>query len=287
MNRAGDLFLTALAPTIWGSTYIVTTEFLPDGFPLTAALFRALPAGLLLLLFARKLPSGQWWWKVLVLGALNFSIFFWLLFEAAYRLPGGVAATLGAIQPLIVLFVSSIVLGSSIGVIAVGAALAGIVGVALLVINPDAMFDTIGIVAGLGGAASMALGIVLTRRWQPPVPLLTFTAWQLCAGGILLVPVVMAFEPGLPPLSLRNLAGYSYLCLIGGVVTYSLWFRGIARLDPNTVSPLGFLSPASAVVLGWLFLGQKLDALQLMGFVIVLCSIWVASRISIASPNNT
>lgn len=217
-----------------------------------------------------------------MLGALNFSVFFWLLFEAAYRLPGGVAATLGAIQPLVVIFASSMVLGTAIGAIAVGAALAGIVGVALLVINPEAQFDPIGIIAGLGGATSMALGIVLTRKWQPPVPLLTFTAWQLCAGGILLVPVVLAFEPGLPELSVRNLAGYSYLCLIGGVLTYSLWFRGIARLDPNTVSPLGFLSPAFAVLLGWLFLGQKLDVLQWTGFAIILGSIWVATRIASA-----
>ena len=95
-----DVLITAIAPAIWGSTYLVTTEFLPADHPLHVAMLRALPAGILLLLFVRQLPQGIWWLKVFVLGGLNFSIFWWLLFEAAYRLPGGVAATLGAIQPL-------------------------------------------------------------------------------------------------------------------------------------------------------------------------------------------
>lgn len=52
--------LTALAPAIWGSTYIVTTGLLPQGYPLTVAMLRALPAGLLLLAIVRQLPSGRW-----------------------------------------------------------------------------------------------------------------------------------------------------------------------------------------------------------------------------------
>ena len=53
MSRASDILLTAIAPAVWGSTYIVTTELLPAGYPLTVAMLRALPAGLLLLLLVR------------------------------------------------------------------------------------------------------------------------------------------------------------------------------------------------------------------------------------------
>ena len=70
-----DLLLTAIAPAIWGSVYLVTTEFLPTEHPLTVALLRALPAGCLLLLLVRQLPFGIWWLRVVILGGLNFSIF--------------------------------------------------------------------------------------------------------------------------------------------------------------------------------------------------------------------
>uniref|UniRef100_UPI003917F999 EamA family transporter n=1 Tax=Shinella sp. TaxID=1870904 RepID=UPI003917F999 len=163
MSRTSDTLITATAPAIWGSTYIVTTELLPPGYPLTVAMLRALPAGLILLALVRQLPKGIWWPRTFLLGALNFSFFWAMLFVSAYRLPGGVAATVGAIQPLIVLGLSRAVMGTAVRPLAVVAGLAGIGGVALLVLTPAAHLDPIGIAAGLAGAVSMAFGTVLSR----------------------------------------------------------------------------------------------------------------------------
>jgi probable blue pigment (indigoidine) exporter len=280
-----DLLLTALAPAIWGSTYLITTELLPQGYPLTVAMLRAFPAGVLLLLIVRQWPSGIWLGRVLILGALNFAIFWWLLFVAAYRLPGGVAATVGAIQPLIVIGLARALLGSPVRALSIAAAAAGMAGVALLILTPQAALDPIGIVAGLGCAISMAFGTVLSRKWQPPVSPLTFTAWQLTAGGLLLLPAALLLEPALPPLTAHNLLGFTYLGLIGAALTYMLWFRGVARLDPPVVASLGFLSPMTAVVLGWAVLGQSLSPLQIAGMAVVLASVWLSQRAQPSTPH--
>jgi probable blue pigment (indigoidine) exporter len=284
--RTHDVLLTAIAPAIWGSTYIVTTEFLPGFSPITVAMLRALPAGLLLLAFTRRLPSGTWWARVAILGALNFSLFWSLLFVAAYRLPGGVAATVGAVQPLIVVFLAAALLGSPLRGPAMLAAVIGLAGVALLVLTPAAALDAVGIAAGLGGAASMALGTVLTRKWQPPVSLPAFTAWQLTAGGVLLLPVVALFEPALPVPTGRNLLGLAWLGLVGAALTCVLMFRGIARIGPARTALLGFLSPATAVVLGWVFLGQSLAPAQIAGIALVAASLWLGQRASGSSGDG-
>ncbi|GEO80191.1 DMT family transporter [Pararhodospirillum oryzae] len=278
MSRAVDACLAALAPVVWGSTYIVTTQMLPPGYPLTTALLRALPAGLLLLLLARRLPPRAWLGRLLVLGALNFTIFWAALFVAAARLPGGVAATVGAVQPLMVLLLARALLGTPISARGLGAAGVGIAGVGLLVLGPGAGLDALGVAAALVGAFSMACGVVLTRKWQPPVPALTFTAWQLCAGGMLLVPLALALEPPLPPLDSVNIAGFVWLGAVGAALTYFFWFRGIARLGPGVVTAFGFLSPVSAVVLGWVFLGEILTPWQGLGALIVLGCVAVGSR---------
>lgn len=278
MSRPSDLILAASAPAIWGSTYVVTTELLPQGYPLTVGLLRALPAGLMLLLIVRQLPPRAWLGRVLVLGTLNFAVFWTALFVAAYRLPGGVAATLGAIQPLLVLLLARTVLGVRIQAAGVMAAVAGILGVVLLTLGPSATMDPLGVAAALIGAASMAAGTVLTRRWQPPVSPLTFTAWQLTAGGLLLAPVALLIEPGFPMPSITNLAGFLWLGLVGAALTYFFWFRGIARLGPATVTAFGFLSPLSAVLLGWAILGQRLAPVQAAGAVVVLASVWLGQR---------
>lgn len=279
-GRPLDVSITAIAPAVWGSTYIVTTQLLPPGYPLTVAMLRALPAGLLLLLLVRQLPKGHWWWRVVVLGTLNIAFFLTMLFIAAYRLPGGVAATIGAIQPLIVIFLTRAVLGTPVRLAAIAAALVGLGGVMLLLIAPrSVVLDPVGIAAGFAGALSLALGTVMSRRWQPPVSTLTFTAWQLTVGGLLLVPVALWVEPPLPALSLGNLAGLAYLTLIGAALTYMLWFRGIARLGPSAVASLLFLSPLTAVVLGWGLLGQSLTVVQLIGMVLVIGSVWASQKL--------
>ncbi|WP_064707682.1 EamA family transporter [Rhizobium bangladeshense] len=273
-----DVLTTAVAPAIWGSTYFVTTSFLPQGYPLTVALLRALPAGLLLLLIVRKLPTGVWWGRAFILGALNFSFFWAMLFVSAYRLPGGVAATVGAVQPLIVIALSRVFLGKPIQPLAVVAGFVGMVGVGLLVLTPKAALDSIGVAAGLAGAVSMAFGTVLARRWAPPVSNLTFTAWQLTAGGILLVPFALLLEPALPMPTVANLAGIAYLGLIGAAFTYLLWFRGLSRIEPSAISSLGFLSPVVATLLGWLALSQSLTPVQIAGFAMVLAGVWLSQR---------
>ena len=275
MTRNTDLLVTSIAPVIWGSTYLITTEYLPAGYPLTVAMLRALPVGLLLLLVVRQLPSGIWWLKILLLGALNFSIFWWMLFVSAYRLPGGVAATVSAIQPLVVIILARLLLGSLIRPLAVVAAIIGMIGIAILILTPKASLDPVGLAAGLVGAVSMALGTVLSRRWQPQVSLLTFTSWQLVAGGLLLLPAAMLLEPALPALTQTNLLGFIYLGLIGAALTYVLWFRGLSRLEPSSVSMLGFLSPITAVAIGWLFLEQSLSSMQFLAVITVFISVWL------------
>ncbi|MGF6832836.1 putative blue pigment (indigoidine) exporter [Paenarthrobacter sp. TE4293] len=275
-----DLFITALAPVVWGSTYLVTTEFLPADRPLLAATVRALPAGLVLMLVTRTWPRGSWWFKAAALGALNIGLFFFLLFFTAYQLPGGLAALVMSIQPLFVLFLGVLLLGERIRMAHIIACAVGAAGVGLLVLRSDATLTLVGVLAGMAAALSMAAGIVLTKRWGKPdgVGLLGFTGLQLAMGGVMLLPVTFVVE-GLPAsVSAPNLAGFAYLSVIGALAAYAVWFRGIQRLPTMVVSFLGFLSPLVATVLGFVFLGESLSGWQLVGAVLVLGSVFLVQR---------
>jgi probable blue pigment (indigoidine) exporter len=276
--RAPVLLVTALTPMTWGTTYAVTTEFLPPGRPLLAGALRALPAGLLLLALTRRRPSGSWWWRSAVLGALNIGVFFALLFVAAYRLPGGMAAVLGAAQPLVVAGLTVLLLSERVSLRTVLAAVLGAGGVTLAVLTATARLDAVGLAAGLAGTASMAFGVVLTKRWgRPDASLLTTTGWQLTAGGLLLVPLALGVE-GLPgAVTGVNVAGYAYLSLVGTLLAYTIWFWGLERLPAAQVSLLGLLSPLVATVIGWAALGQRLTAVQVLGMLIAFSAVLVGS----------
>ncbi|MFD4571228.1 EamA family transporter [Streptomyces sp. NPDC058417] len=267
MNRTATVLLTALAPVSWGTTYYVTTELLPPGRPLFTALIRALAAGLLLLAVARKLPHGVWWGKAAVLGALNIGAFFPLLFLAAYRLPGGTAAVVGSVGPLVVAGLSVPLLGRRPTVRTLLTGVVAVAGVGLVVLRAAGALDTVGLLAALASTVSMSTGIVLTKRWGSPAGTgpLALAAWQLTAGGLLVAPLALLAEGAPPALDARAVAGYLYLTLAGTAVAYWLWFRGIARLSATQVTFLAPLSPLTAAVVGWAALGQGLTALQLLG----------------------
>lgn len=267
--------MTAAAPAIWGSTYLVTTEMLPAGHPFFASLMRALPAGLLALLIVRKLPRGSWWWKVGITGALNIGVFFPLLFVAAERLPGGVAATLVAIQPLLVVLLAVGVLSERLSAWRLGWGVVGVVGIGLVVIGPGAGFDPIGIAAGLASAGAMALGLVLTKRWGRPegVGALGYAGWQLTAGGLVLLPLTLLTEGVPADIDGRAALGYLWLGLFGGLLSYTLWFASVRKLPVTSTSLLGLVSPLVAATLGAVVLGQALGAIQLLGFALALAAL--------------
>jgi len=287
LHQIKEIGLTAIAPIVWGSTYIVTTELLPPESPLLASTLRAFPAGLFLVLISKTLPDTKWLLRLALLGFLNIGLFFYCLFFAATYLPGGMASIVMSIQPMIVILLSWKWLKSKLLSRQILAGAVGVLGIALLVANSTIQVHLTGIAVASVGTLSMASGVVLTKKWQRPqgMTLLSFTGWQLLFGGCMLLPVALWVE-GLPNhLNFPNYLGYLYLSVIGTILGYSLWFQGIEKLPPITVSFLGFLSSVSAGALGYLVLDQTLTWLQLLGAVFVLASIVLATP-QVTVPSN-
>lgn len=280
--------LTALAPMIWGSTYIVTSELLHPNSPLTASTLRALPAGLILVLAHCALPVAHWWGRLILLSFLNIGFFFYCLFFAATHLPGGMAALVMAIGPLFVMGLSYFLLGSQLMFKHIVASFLALLSMALLLFNNQVTLNINGILVGLLGTISMALGIVLSKRWGRPtgMTLLNFTGWQLLLGGLMLLPVAYWVEGVPDSFNVNNIFGYAYLSVVGAMVAYAIWFNGISKLPAITLSFLGFLSSVTAVFLGYVFLDQTLTLGQWIGTVGIFITIILSSPQIIQSTHT-
>jgi probable blue pigment (indigoidine) exporter len=281
--------LTVLAPISWGTTYVVVTEVLPDGRPLLAAAGRVLPAGLLLLLASRAgasrwRPRGVEWRHTAVLALLNFGLFFPLLITAASRLPGGVAAAAGGVQPLLVLTLSWGLGGARPRRVDLVVGVVAALGVSLVVLGPDAGLDAIGVVAALGANLSFALGVVLTRRFPRPARRVADTGWQLLMSSAALVPLALVAEGPPPELTGRHLAGFAYFSLIATGAAFVLWFDGVRKLPVAAPPLLGLAAPVTGAVLGWALLGQALSSVQMAGFALSIGTILYGSLQPVVPP---
>lgn len=267
------LATTTLAPIAWGSGYYVTETFLPPDRPLFGALVRALPFGLLLLALRPRLPRGSWWWRALVLGVLNIGAFFVLVFVAAYRLPGGLAATLTATAPIAIMLLAWALVRERPALASLAGAVVGAGGVALLVLRGAVAPDPVGVAAALGAVAMSSLGFVLVKRWRAPVDLLTLTAWQLVAGGLVLLPVALVVEGAPPPIDAGAVGGFLFLGLVGTVLAYVVWFRGLRELPAAAVSLVGLLNPVAGTLVGVALAGEAFGTTQAAGLALVLLGV--------------
>ena len=275
-EQAGSRFAyaSALTPLVFGTTYLLTTNFLPPGRPLLAALMRSLPTGLVLVVGSR-LPDRRWLGRFLLLSVLWASAAFPLLFFAAYHLPGGVAAVINSLGPICVVVLAVPVLGSAVRARQVVAGALGVLGVALLVLRSDARLDVLGILAMVVVVVMMALGTVLMKRWGNPPGMgpVRVTGWTFLFAGLTLLPFTLAFE-GLPhSVTPTQVGGLVYLVAVSGIFAYALWFWGIGQLNAASVTFLGLLNPIMAALLGWLVLDQRLNLLQALGAALVLVSV--------------
>jgi probable blue pigment (indigoidine) exporter len=107
------------------------------------------------------------------------------------------------------------------------------------------------------------------------VDLVASTAWQLLAGGVLLLPVALAVEGAPPALDAPALVGFAYVTVLATGVAFVAWFAGLRHLPAGTVGLIGLLNPVTGVALGALVAGEALTARQLIGLAIVLAGIAV------------
>lgn len=273
--------VTLLAPVSWGTTYVAITEMLPDGRPLLVACLRVLPAGLALagygLVVQRWRPRRSEWLRIGVLALLNFGFFFPLLILAIYRLPGGVAASVGGIQPLLVAGISFLVRREPIARRSTAIGVFAALGVGLVVVRPGAVVDWLGVAAAAAANLSFATGVVLTKTWPTPGHKVAATGWQLLIAAAVITPVMLMVD-GQPPLpDGLELAGFAYLSLVATGGAFILWFRGIRMLPTPAPPILGLAAPVTGAILGWVLLGENLTVIQILGFLLTIGAITYAA----------
>lgn len=285
------VLVTAIAPIAWGSGYVVTRHLLPADAPLWGGVLRALPAGLVVLLLARRLPQGWWWWRSLVLGTLNVGGFFVLVYVAGQRLPSSLAATLMSASAACMLLFAWLLLHRRPRLAAAVGAAVGLAGVVVMLGFDAGGADVWGVVASLGAMVASSVGFVLTSRWGADVPALPMTAWQLLGGSIVLLPVAVLIEGAPPALTAPSALGFAYLTLVATALAYVAWFSGLRRLSPGVVGVVGLLNPVTGVVLGVLVAGEAFGVPQAIGVALVLSGIMLgaaqprpAERSAIAPP---
>lgn len=284
---ATEWVLLVAMSVLWGGSFFFAKVALAELPPFTLVLGRtALAAGALLVVLhgSGRRFSGDWpaWRAYFAMGALNNVIPFSLLYWGQTQIASGLAAIFIAMTPLFtVLLAHALTRDERLTIGKLAGVLVGLAG-AVTMVEPALIADlgvhALAELAVLAAAVSYACAGIYGRRFKAEPPMLT-AAGQLSASALMILPVALLVDR---PWQLATPGAVVWGALIGlallsTALGYILYFRILASAGATNVLLVTFLSPPSALLLGVLVLGERLDWGEIAGMGLIFAGLALAS----------
>lgn len=277
----------------WGTAMVAMKQVLPKAGPFFVSSFRLIPAGLLIIAYAasrgRKQPSGfSAWLSIFLFALVDAACFQGFLAEGLQRTSAGLGSVIIDSQPLTVAVLAALLFGESIGFIGAAGLVLGVIGLLLLEVPALSVDGSNFSLWGSGewwmllAAQSMAVGTVMIRwvtKYSDPV---MATGWHMVIGGLPLVLIsILNHDPALSgsfnELTSSDLLALLYTSIFGSAISYSVFFYYATRGSLTKLSSLTFLTPMFASIFGFLYLGETLSPLQLVGALVTILGIYMVN----------
>jgi len=290
-NEKDSRTMKPLKYTIWIllTTFIMGTSF-PVGKigmvyapPFLLMGIRYVLAGSLMAWFLRKrpLPAGwQAWLKIIWIGLFQSAGVMGCAYYSMNWITPGESAILTFTNPLLVIMISALLyrltyrFSQWIGVIL------GLVGI-LLTFGWHMSFSP-GTWIGFGGAVSFAVSTLLIKRWGERYDTFVLTAYQMLAGGAVLLLLSAWTEQPHFIVNVPSVAVLLWLTLACSIIQFSLWFYLLQHSDPAQTSSYLFLAPFFGVLSSWILLGEQVQWFVGAGGILIGIGIFLVNRRSTA-----
>lgn len=283
-----DLLALVLAAGCWGVGTVISKAALAEIPPFTLlAVQLASSLVILSLLMKRKGVPFRGTGPALLgrLGLLNPGVAYALSLVGLVTITASLSVLLWALEPLLILFLAAVFLRERITPTLVALSLVAVVGMIVVVYDPDSTGQMIGVALTVAGIGCCAAYTVITRRFIPEAQETSQVVLAQQAHALVLALGLVAgvgffggviAPTGLTPLGLASAIGSGALYYAG-----AYWFYlGALRNVPASIAAVSFyLIPIIGVAAGALLLGERLDPRQWVGAVIVLGAILAIMRL--------
>jgi len=275
---ARDCSLLAVLSVLWGGSFFFNGAALRELPPLTLVFLRvALGAAMLLPLLRMQgigLPKGIAGWKpFFAIGLLNNVIPFSLIVIGQTFIPSGLASILNATTPLFTVMVMAAMGEEALQMRRLAGVALGVAGVVILrgwgiETRPG---QGLGILLCLAGALSYGFAALAARRLlKDSAPLGTAT-FQLMASTVMMAVVAGAAEQPwrVPMPGVTTWLAVLGLAALSTALAYIVFFQIIRRSGASNVMLVTLLIPVTAILLGWLVLGEPISAREIAGAIVI------------------
>ena len=291
MARYRTLVLFLALSAIWGSAFVAISAGLEHFPPVLFAALRYDVAGIVMLGYAAYAvedwrPRGRGEWAVVAVGAvLLIAAYHAFLFVGQQHTTAAAAAIVVSLSPVLTTgFARALVPSdalSTLGVVGLGL---GVVGVGVIARpDPSNLLTTDVVATGLifCAALSFALGAVLTRRLEADLPIETMEAWSMLGGAVVMHVVSLGLGEPVEPTTWTHpeaIGALGYLAIVASALGFMLYFVLLERLGAVEINMVSYVAPVFAALVGWLYLGEAVDATTVVGFLLIAAGFVLVKR---------
>jgi len=278
---ARDWSLLGLLSVLWGGSFFFNGVVLRELPPLTLVLLRVALASIILLpllwIYRIDFPRSVRGWKpFFAIGLLNNVLPFSLIVVGQTTIPSGLASILNATTPLFTVVVMAAAGEEKLHLRRIAGVIVGLIGVVIL---RGWRFDGegfwsgqgIGILLCLAGAFSYGLAALLARRLLANSPPLGTATFQLLASSVMMIGVAGFVErPWLLPVpGAATWFAVLGLAALSTALAYIVFFQILRRSGATNVMLVTLLIPVTAIVLGYLVLGEQISPREIAGALVI------------------
>ena len=263
------IILAILAPLLWGTTYAVVSSEFVDWSPFALAVWRALPAGFILLILKPTLPKASELPALLLIGFLNIALFFGLLFAAALKLPSTLVGVGMIALPVVSLAVMGIAHQIKPSIIQLVSAVVLLASSAYLFLTSSSPISWSAVLLLVGAMSALIAGSVVAKHVMKKIHWWKLLTWKLIFGGIILLPLAYwdVFSGGivvpLVPENLEQWLAMGWIIIGLTSVAYGAYVYTIPLITTNELSFFGTFNPILAMILGVTLMGDSLTHVQI------------------------
>ncbi|MFC7141109.1 DMT family transporter [Halosimplex aquaticum] len=294
MSRSRTLALFAVVTVVYGTAFPAVKTGLDFVPPLLFVAIRNYLAAALLLGYvgltaAYRTPRTRGDWTAVLTGGAFLMGGVGFGFVGQQFIPSGVAAIIFSLSPIVTGVLAWALLPAErlVGRDYLGILL-GFLGVAIIVRpDPSALLDPalVGKLLVFVGVSVVALGSVLVRRSRPEMPIPALTGWAMVVGAT--IQLAFALALGESPAAVRvtplAIAVVGYLGVFPGAIGFVLFLTLMEEVGAVKANLVTYLTPVVALVVGWLFLAERIQPATLLGFLVIVAGFAVLESRELAA----
>jgi drug/metabolite transporter (DMT)-like permease len=274
---------------IWGSTYL-GIRIVGESFPPFGGMgVRFLIAGAILFTWRRlagdPLPTREQLRDVSIIGFLLLMGGTGLLSWAEQKIPSGIAALLVASVPMWLVLIESMRRGGTKPTLqSVIGLLIGFGGIILLIgpaefTRGQVQFDIARIAGCLLGTILWSLGSIYSRTAKMPESTIMSSGLEMLSGGagLLILSILLGEWQGfnITSVSTHSALAMIYLIAVGSLLGFVSYAFLLKNAPVSLVATYAYVNPLVAIVLGALFVQEKLNSRMLIAALVIVGSVIV------------